>query len=104
MNALFSIAKDGVVHALCGTHVDDFLYGARGEAELLMQKVLKEFGVEDEEHTYFRYCGKEYRQNEDYSIHVTCKDNTEKIQPIRYDSTRKYTALEPILKRPSYFR
>ena len=93
MNALFSIAKDGDILGMCGTHVDDFLYGVRGEATDIMQRVLDGFGVQDTEDTSFRYCGKEFVQSEDFSIMVTCRDTTEKLHPIRYDSMRKLTAL-----------
>ena len=33
----------------------------------------------------FRFCGREYSQSEDYSIYVTCKNNTEKILPINFE-------------------
>ena len=59
--------------AVISTNVDDFLDG------YLQQE-----------------AGKELRQDEDFGIHVTAKDNTERIQPITYDakhgSTRKATA------------
>ena len=46
----------------------------------------------------FRFCGKEFRQDEDFGIHVTAKDNTERVQPIIYDVkhglTRRATAEE----------
>ena len=44
----------------------------------------------------FRVCGKEFRQDEDFGIHLTAKDNTERVQPITCDVkhglTRKATA------------
>ena len=44
------------------------------------------------------FRGKEFRQDEDFGIHVTAKDNTERVQPITYDAkrglTRKATADE----------
>ena len=44
------------------------------------------------------FGGKEFRQDEDFGIHVTAKDNTEGVQPITYDAkrglTRKATADE----------
>ena len=93
MNALFTVAKDGEILGMCGTHVDDSLYGVRGEAVDIMQKVLDGFGVQDTEQTSFRYCGKEFVQFENFSIKVTCRDTTEKLHPIRYDHMRKLTAL-----------
>ena len=44
------------------------------------------------------FCGKEFRQDEDFGIHVTAKDNTERVQPItcdmRHGLTRKARADE----------
>ena len=104
MNALFSIAKDGVVHALCGTHVDDFLYGARGEAELLMRKVLKEFGIEDEEHTSFRSAEKSIAKTRITVSTLLAKTTQKKFN--RYDTILlgNIRLWRPILKRPSYSR
>ena len=63
-----------------------------------MNSVLQQFLVFKEEHGTFRFGGKESRQDEDFGIHVTAKDNTERVQPITYDAkhglTRKATADE----------
>ena len=61
-----------------------------------MNSVLQQFLVGKEEHGTFRFCGNGFRQDEDFGIHVTAKDNTERVQPITYDAkhglTRKATA------------
>ena len=61
-----------------------------------MNSVLQKFLVGKEEHGTFRSCGKEFRQDEDFGIRVTAKDNTERVQPITYDAkhclTRKAIA------------
>ena len=63
-----------------------------------MNSVLQQFLAGNEEHSTFRSCGKEFRQDEDFGIHVTAKDNTERAQPITYDAkyglTRKATVDE----------
>ena len=63
-----------------------------------MNSVLQQFLVGKEEHGTFRFCGEEFRQYEDFGVHVTAKDNTERVQPITYDArnglTRKATADE----------
>ena len=63
-----------------------------------MNSVLQQFLVGEEEHGTSRFCGKEFRQDEDFGIHVTAKDNIERVQPITYDAkagvTRKATADE----------
>ena len=63
-----------------------------------MNFVLQQFLAGIEEHGALRFCGKEVRQDEDFGIHVTCKDNAELVQPITYDAkyglTRKAIADE----------
>ena len=72
------------------SNVDDLLCGYLSEgAEAMVGK---------EEHGTFRFCGKEFRQYEDFGPHVTAKDNTDRVQPITYDVkqglTRKATSDE----------
>ena len=63
-----------------------------------MNSVLQQFLVGNVKHGNFKFCGKEFRQNEDFGIHVRAKDNTERVQPITCDAkhglTRKATADE----------
>ena len=42
-----------------------------------MNSVLQQFLVGKEEHGTFRFCGKEFRHDEDFGIHVTANDNIE---------------------------
>ena len=75
------------------SNVDD-LEGAEA-----MNSVLHQFLVEKEEHGTFRVCGKDFRQDEDFGIHVTAKDNSARVQPITYDvkdtkGHRRYTSTE----------
>ena len=76
--------------------VDDLLYGYLPEGAKTMNSVLQPFLVGKEEHNSFKFCRKEFRQDEDFGIHVTAKDNTERVPPITYDAkhglTRKATA------------
>ena len=84
--------------AVMSSNVDDLLYGYLPEGAEAMNSVLQQFLVGKEEHDTFRICGKEFRQDEDFGIHVTAKDNTERVQPITYDArqglTRKPTTSE----------
>eukprot|EP00973_Karenia_brevis_P071364 9913190-Karenia_brevis.AAC.1 len=61
------------------TNVDDLLYGCLGEAEPTFQKVLDSFSVSEVGEENSCFCDKEVQQDDDYGIHVACKDNTEKI-------------------------
>ena len=59
---------------------------------------MQQLFVGKEEHGTFRFCGKEFRQDEDFGTHVTAKNNTDRVQPTTYDAkhglTRKATADE----------
>ena len=78
------------------SNVDNLLCGYLPQGAEAMNYVLQLFLVGTEEHGTFSICGKEFRQDEDFGIHVTAKDNTERVQPITYDAknglTRKATA------------
>ena len=74
------------------SNVDDLLFGATGKAEEAMMKVLEGFNVREVQERKFRFCGKEVVQEEDYSIRVSAKDNTEKIRPIKIPDKRKLTS------------
>ena len=80
------------------SNVEDLVHGYLLELAEAMNSVLQQFLVGKEEHGTFRFCGKELRQDEDFDIHVSAKDNTERVQPITYDAnhglTRKATADE----------
>ena len=93
LSAVFSISKDGTIQAMVVTHVDDFLLTALPAAEQQMQRVLDDFGIAKIETRELRFCGKEFSQDEQFNIKITCKDNAEKINPVRYDRTRKLTSL-----------
>ena len=84
--------------AVMSSNVDDLLYGYLPEGAEAMNYVLQQFLVGKEEQGTFRFCGKEFRQYEDFGIDVTAKDNTERVQPITCDTkhglTRKATADE----------
>ena len=63
--------------AVMSSSVDDSLCGLLQEGAEGMNSVLSHFLVGKEEHGTFRFCGKEFRQDEDFRIHVTAKDSTE---------------------------
>ena len=89
-------SRRGIKNHCCDVStVDNLLYSNLPEGAEAMNSVLL---VGKQEHGNFRFCGKEFRQDEDLGIHVTAKDNTERIQPITYEGkyglTRKATADE----------
>ena len=80
------------------SNVDDLLYGCLPDGAAAVNSVLQQFLVSKEEHGTFRFCGKEFRKDADFGIHVTTEDNTERVQPNTYDVkhglTRKAAADE----------
>ena len=84
--------------AVMSSNVDDLLYGYLPERAEAMNSVLQQFLVVKEVHKSFRFCGQEFRHDEDFGIHVAAKDNTERVQPFTSDAkhglTRKATADE----------
>ena len=77
--------------AVMSSNVDDLLYGSLPERAEAMNSVLQQFLVGKEEHGTFRFCGKEFQQDEDFGIHITAKDNTERVQPITCDAKQGLT-------------
>ena len=84
--------------AVMSSNVDDLLCGYLPQGTEVMNSVLQQFLVGKEKQGTFRFCGKEFRQDEDFGIHITAKDNTERVQPITHAAknglTRKATADE----------
>jgi hypothetical protein len=92
MPTLFSLRDaSGKIISVMASNVDDLLYGCKPEAEPAMQAILDAFNVRVQEVGTFRFCGKEVKQADDFSITVTAKDNTEKIRPIDIGVQRKLT-------------
>ena len=90
--------EESKIIAVMSSNVDDLLYGYLPEGAEATTSVLQQFLVVEEEDDTFRFFGKLFRQDEDFGIHVTAKDNTERVQPITHDAirglTRKATADE----------
>ena len=83
--------KEGHIVSVMSSNVDDLLYASKPGYEDAINEVLKTFSVREVNDTPFRFCGKEVKQFEDYSIKVTAKDNTEKIKPINIKKGNKLT-------------
>ena len=78
---LFTLRDDeSKIIAVMSSNVDDLLYGSLPEGVVATNSVLQQSLVGKEEHGTFRFCGKEFRQDEDFGIHVTAKDNTDRVQ------------------------
>ena len=78
---------------MAGAHVDDIMWAADPEHDKLVTKALFQyFTVKEIQTDKFRFCGREYRQDEYGNIWVVCKDNTEKIKAVRYDLSKRLSA------------
>ena len=74
---LFTLRDDeSRIIAVMSSNVDDLSYGYLTEGAEVMNSVLQQFLVGKEEHGIFRFCGKEFRQNLDFGMHVTAKCET----------------------------
>ena len=69
----------------------DLLHGFLLEGAKATNCVLQQFLVGKEEHNTFRFCGKEFQQDEDFGIRVMAKDNTKRVQPITFDAKHGLT-------------
>ena len=91
--ALYVIEVNGEIKAMMITHVDDLCYAVVPEFQDRIDNILESFAVRKVEEGEFRFCGKEIKQLDDFSIVVTCKDSTETINPVKYSQNgRKMTA------------
>ena len=64
----YLIGSDGLPAIVLATHVDDLLWCATPEGSETMERILAKFGkIED---TDFRFCGRRFRQAEDFSVRV----------------------------------
>ena len=85
MPALFSLSNDkNEITCMIGTHVDDILWAADDESQKIIDSVLAEFDIREVKSGDFRYCGLEVVQDQDYTVHVTAKDNIENIEAVSY--------------------
>ena len=64
----------------------DLIYACKPGYEDVMKRIQKIFQVEDKKISTgsFRFCGREIRQAEDFTITAFCKDTTEKLEKINY--------------------
>ena len=85
----YLIDEEGVLCAAVCTHVDDFLWAARGKGELATQKLLDRVKIGEQDQ--FRFCGRECTQHHhhDGPIEINCRDNTRAIRPIDIQRSEK---------------
>ena len=96
-NALYSFQKNGVVHILMATHVDDFLYANTEEAESIVKALWEELMLGSNEEVQFRFCGKEIVQDlKTFDIRVYCKATAEKLGMIRISQERAKQIESPL--------
>ena len=94
ITSLFALTNSaGEIVAMLSSNVDDVLYGFLPEAQEAITAIFDAFKFGTEGIDEFRFCGKEVKQDADFNITVTAKDNTEKIKPIVYDDAKKLTQL-----------
>ena len=76
MKTLIDVPNDnGHIVLLMAAHVGDVISVCVPEYERILE-VLSNFDVKKSEEGGFRFCGREYFPDKDFSVYVTCKDNT----------------------------
>ena len=85
MLSLYTYHVEGRIVVMMGAHVDDVIWAADPKYESMVTEFLSNFVIKHQKEGKFRFCGREYEQLDDYSIRITCQDNTEKILPINFD-------------------
>ena len=86
---------------MMATHVDDLLRACRSEVSHIMQEVRRSLTFGKEETGSFKFCGRELVQRDDFTIHLTCRGTTLKLEEIvpssEHQRIRK-TKDEPLTK------
>ena len=80
---------DGTPAVMLGTHVDDLLWAHTDEGKKLMDRVLSHFELGKIEEGDFRYCGRRFRQDNEYNVSIDTEDNTRLIRHISVEQHRK---------------
>ena len=78
----YLIRSDGLPAIVLATHVDDLLWCAAPEGSETMERILAKFDVGKIEDTDFRFCGRRFRQAEDFCVRIDAEDNTRQIRKI----------------------
>ena len=87
----YLLGSDGLPAIVLATHVDDLLRCATPEGTETMERILAKFDVGKIEDTDFRFCGRRFRQAEDFSVRIDTEDNTWQIRKINIPAGRKAT-------------
>ena len=75
------------------THVDDLLFCHNDVGKKKVQEILDKFSVGKIEEKNFRYCGRRFIQEEDFTIHVDVQENTRSLKTVTIGHGRKGTDL-----------
>ena len=71
-------------------HVDDLLFAyIQRRRQGSVDAILNRFSVGKIEEGSFRYCGRRFSQDDDYTIHVDVRDNTRNLKPAAIGKGRK---------------
>ena len=94
LSTLFPLRnKESTIIAVMPSNIHDLLYGHLLEGAETMNSVLQQFFT-----VLSDFCGEEFQQDEDCGIHVTMKDNTERVKSslddAKHDLSRKASAHE----------
>ena len=64
------------------THVDDLAWSDTPESQEVIKCLKGKFPIEKEKTGEFKFTGHEITQDEDYTVHVMCRDTTLKMDKV----------------------
>ena len=84
--SLYAYYHEEELVILAGAHVDDIMWAAKPEFEFVItEKLFSHFQLNHIHENKFRFCGRDYEQDSEGTVTITCRNNIEKILPIKYD-------------------
>ena len=87
MPSVYTLTVDGQLRGIVATHVDDLLYAFDGPVgHGVIDHIKQHLILSKESECNFSFCGREvkqYAENGEYSVRVTCEATTLKINEIR---------------------
>ena len=85
--ACYYFTVETEIRGVLATHVDDLIWAVFEGLESVMKEVAEYLTFGKMEEMNFRFCGREVTQSEEFTIKITCRDTTLKLNPIVIKTT-----------------
>ena len=70
------------------THVDDLAWSDTPESKEVIRCIKEKFPIDKEATGDFKFTGHEITQDEDFTVHIRCRDTTLKMGRVDYVTTK----------------